>query len=180
MAKAVTIAFLAVLVASSAFGQAGTIGIFADPNGTNPNLVDNGPGIYSVYVVHVDVSGSEGCQFSAPLPACYPGSFLSDGNVHDVVLGNSQDGVSVAYGQCLSGPIHVLTINVFNQGLTQQCCRWWVRPHPDNVNQQIEATNCSRDFIYPLGAPGTFNADAGCGDPYEESTWGRVKKLYDE
>ncbi|MEJ2720563.1 MAG: hypothetical protein P8181_05410, partial [bacterium] len=69
-------------------------------------------------VVHTATPGAIACQFSAPLPECFVGSYVSDTSVFPVTIGNSQLFVSIGYCVCLAAPIHVLTINLLVEGST--------------------------------------------------------------
>jgi len=166
------------LFTSAAFGQAGTIGIFSDTGGTNPFLTETEPGMFSVYVVHVATPGATACQYSAPKPACTTVSYLSDTNPFAVTLGNSQEGVSIGYGACLSGPIHVQTINYFASGTTPSCCHYPVLPHPDDPSGHVQVVDCDFNVLYGEGGYGVINAN-GCDCPqptlvlsgYESVSW---------
>ena len=96
------------------FAQAGAICIFSDNAGTTCSFTDNTAELMHFYVVQTDAAGATAVEFAAPIPGCMNGaSWLADGNAFPVVLGNSQTGAAVAYGACLSGPIHIMTISAF-------------------------------------------------------------------
>jgi hypothetical protein len=56
------------LVAGLAYGD--TIGLYADDQGLNCNIVDNYHGLLQVYVMHTSAGGATAAQFSAPRPGC--------------------------------------------------------------------------------------------------------------
>ncbi len=202
--KALLAAFLLVsFAAGTLHGQAGSIGIFADPQGLNCDLADTPPaGLKMYYVVHVYTTGATAAQFSAPKPHCMTGTWLSDTNVFPVVVGNTQTGISVGYGACKVSPIHVLTMNFFAMGTTPSCCLYWACPDPYNPSHQIEVSDCSFFVRYATGGVGVINATPVCSCswcaspecvealyrtssncwsvPVEEMTWGRIKTLYAE
>jgi len=177
------IVFGLVAAAGGAFAQAGAIGVFKDPSGTVCYLDDKSTGVVPFYVVHVGTGAAMACQYSAPKPDCMTATYMSDTNMFPVTLGNSQTGMSVGYGSCLTGPIHVQTISYFVQGLTPACCRYYVLPHPDASATAIEVVDCYGTIISASTIRAVINATAGCpcGEPTaEESTWGQVKTLYNE
>jgi len=171
------------LAAVSAFAQGEMVGVFADPTATNCDLVDASPGLISIYVVHTETPGASAVQFSAPIPSCMTGAvWMSDTPVFPVVIGDSQSGVSVGYGTCSYGPIHVLTINIFAQGLSETCCAYDVYPDPNSTSGRIEVVDCTNALGYALGGRARVNANGSCacGSEAEEATWGKVKSIYDD
>jgi hypothetical protein len=182
--KKILLAFgFSMAVAGAALAQAGAIGIFKDPAGTNCYLDDKSAGVTAYYVVHVATGGATGCQYSAPKPSCMTATFLSDTNAFPVTVGGSQGGISAGYGACRTGPILIQTISYFTQGLTPACCRYYVLPHPSGTTGKIEVADCSFTTIEGSSIRAVINATSvcPCGEPSaEESTWGQVKTLYIE
>jgi hypothetical protein len=162
--------------------QGGDIGVFADAGGAGCNIVDATPGLLTVYVVHMNTGGATASQFAAPKPSCMTGvSWLSDVFVYPVTIGNSQDGVAVAYGACFASPIHVLTIQYFGSGQSEVCCMYPVIPAPSTPSGRIEVVNCADALLYGNGLVSSVNADATCmcgSVKVEDTTWGRVKAIY--
>ncbi|MFQ5511089.1 MAG: hypothetical protein ACE5EO_04505, partial [Candidatus Krumholzibacteriia bacterium] len=164
-------------------GNAGVIGLFADPAGADCNLQDAAPGLLPVYVVHTLTPGATASQFAAPIPACWTGAvYLSDTGVWPIAIGNSQTGVAIGYGTCLASPIHILTINYFVQGGGALCCPYDVLPDPRAPSGQIEVVDCSNLLGIGTGREAVINPSGGClcgtALPVEETTWGRVKAIY--
>ena len=184
MKKVVFLTMALLLTASMAFGQAGSIGIFGDPNGTDCNLSDVAPGLCTYYVVFVWHSGVTGAQFAAPVPACLGAMYMSDATVWPVNIGNSQAGISIGTGQCVVAPTHLLSLNFFCQALTPPgaCCYYPVLPHPAAVSGVVEGVDCNFVATYPTAGTGIVNADASCqcDIPTQETTWGQVKSLFSE
>lgn len=181
MKRSLLITCCFVLCASTAFGQAGAIGLYSDPSGTDCNLWDVVPGLGIYYVVHTGTPGAMTAQFSAPKPACFLGIYLSDVPVFPVTIGNSQTGVVIAYGGCFASPIHVLTINYFCQGLTGPCCTYRVKPDPAAPSGQIEVNDCNWVILHAAGNCAVVNPNASCpcwATPVEETTWGQIKAQY--
>lgn len=183
MKKVALLTVAMLCVASFVFAQGGSIGVFGDVGGTNCYINDAGPGLLSLYVVHVNVPGATASQFWAPTPACMAGAtYLSDSSPFAVVIGSSQTGVAIGYGGCFLGPIHVLTIQYFGAGTTAPCCYFDVKPDPGAASGQIEVVDCAENLIYATGQSGLVNADGTCecGVPTQDTTWGQMKALYSE
>ena len=174
---------LSTALAGAALAQAGAIGLFRDPAGTICSFEDKSPGVVPFYVVQIGTGGATACQYSAPKPDCLAATFLSDTNVFPVTIGSSQSGVSIGYGTCRTGSIHVQTISYFTQGLTPACCRYYVRPDPNAPSGTIDTVDCATTILPASTIRTVINPTAGCpcGEPTaEESTWGQVKTLYNE
>jgi hypothetical protein len=156
----------------------GDLDLFADATGGNELISDQVPGLVPIYVVLVSgpPGGATAVQFSAPKPACFPATWLSDTCPFPIILGNSQAGAAVAFGTCWTYPVHVLTMHYFGQGLSI-CCYYWVRPDPNVPSGKIEASDCNFNVVYVSGGATIINKDR-CVTPVEETTWGRVKSLY--
>ena len=184
MKKALLLSFALMLVASMAFAQAGSVGVFADPLGLNCNVLDGPPmGLKQYFVVHVYTTGATAVQYRAKVPLCMTATgamWLSDTNMFAVAVGNSQIGIGIAYGSCKVGPIHTQIINVFAMGTTPACCRWIVDADP--TVGQITGTDCAFVKFYPTGGQGIINSNqtCNCDVPTEDATWGSVKALYVE
>ena len=181
MKKTLLFTLVLMLSASMAFAQGGSIGVFADAGGTSCNLTDAGVGLLSFYVVHTLTPGATAAQFYAPMPACMLGAtYLSDGGVFPVTIGDSQNGVAIGYGACMAAPIHILTINIFGAGTTTPCCYYEVKPDPLVASGQIEVVDCAENLLFATGGEGTINPDATCqcDVPVQDTTWGQIKSFY--
>jgi len=172
------------LISATAFAQAGNISVYSDLTGANCLINDAAPGLLPIYVFHTLTLGATACQFAAPVPSCMTAAiWLSDTALYPVTIGNSQSGVAIGYGVCLPGPIQVLTINVFGQGLSQTCCEYFVIPDPNVASGQIEVVDCANDLLFATGGVGYVNADpnmCGCEPATEAATWGGIKAIYAE
>ena len=163
----------------------GAIGVYADQAGTECNIPNVSSGLMTVYVVHINENATSASQFSAPKPACMTGAtWLNDTPMYPITLGNSQTGVTVGYGACRNGPLHVLTITYSMSGSSEPCCMYPVLPDPNLASGKIEIVDCGFNLIYGTGTNCTVNANPSCicgrGDivPAERTTWGHVKALY--
>ncbi len=171
--------FTLLSIVSAASGD--TIGLFADPGGTDCQINDGQPGLLSIFVVHIATDGAIASEFSAPMPACMVGAtYLSD-SCPFLCTGNSQTGTSRGYGACLSGTIHVLTMSFFVQGTTELCCAYPVLPHPDFG---LNVFDCDNNPMPGQASAAVVNGDATCPCqalvPVEATTWGAVKAFYHE
>ena len=151
------------------------LGVWGTPDGFYP-VSDGGGFELSIHVVHSFATDVAGSEFAAPLPPCAGGWFyVSDEQIWPVTVGNSQSGVSVAYGACLSSPVHVLTINVFVLGRAPECCYYPVLPHPQTG--QVRVMDCNGDWLIGGTTPTFINDSGMCGTPVEGNTWGKIKAL---
>lgn len=157
----------------------GSIGIYMDTAGTECNLSDATVGMTTYHVVHLAGFGMTACAYWAPKPSCFTATYLSDTNIFPVTIGNSQVGVSIGYGSCRPGPIHVQSIVYFTQGTTPQCCLYPVLGIPSSG--KVEAVDCANNLITAYGVTSVINPNGACtcgSVRVEETTWGRVKSLY--
>jgi hypothetical protein len=183
MRKVLLLVVPLLFASSVAFGQAGSIGIFADPLGTDCNLVAPVSGIASFYIVHVFAANVTAAQFSAPQPSCFTCAYLSDTVVYPVTIGNSQNGISMGYGACLSSPVHVLTINYLCSVPAPECCQYPVLPDPQALpTAGIWTVDCDFNQLAATGRAGVINPTPDCrcvgAVPVDDTTWGGVKALY--
>jgi hypothetical protein len=156
----------------------------ADPNGIECRIYDTTPGVLTIYIVDPGYempNGATAWQFKATVPACMIGAtYLADGQVLPITIGNSQTGVVTSYGgQCVLGPTHLLTILVYGAGQSQECCFWMLQAHPDAPSGRIESVDCANQIVLRTSGVGLVNPDAHyCVNPTEPTTWGKVKAVY--
>ncbi|MEJ2720863.1 MAG: FlgD immunoglobulin-like domain containing protein [bacterium] len=157
-------------VAYAADPPGGRIGLFADQAGTTCNITDATPGLLQVYVVHiVEGEGVTASGYIAAKPACMTATYLTDTNPFPLTVGNSQTGAYVLYGTCLSGAIHVQTINFLAYGTTPTCCQYAVTCDPLGWDQcdsgLLDVLDCNSSHALGDGLIHTVNGDAGCPCP---------------
>lgn len=177
-------AMLALLAPGAILAQPGWIGVFADTQVLDCNLLaPPTPGLVSYYVVHVHPAGGiAGVTFSAPKPACFNAMFVADVNMFPVTLGNTQTGYAVGYGVCRTTNTHIATMQYMVLGATPACCPYWVLPHPDMPSGEFEFSDCDFELVYGGGLPAVINPEPHCAcmaTPVNEKTWGAVKALYE-
>lgn len=140
--------------------QGGAICLFADPTGADCGFEDNTPGLLEIYVVHTLAAGVTSSQFWLPKPDCMVGAtFLEDTNVLPVFIGNSQTGISIGYGSCVS-TIHILTMNYAVSGMSVPDCAYPVLPHP--ARNFVEAADCDHHLIAATGGTSYINSSRSC------------------
>lgn len=122
---------------------AGSIGIFADPAGTDRTIVDNG-GSVTVYVVHKVDEGGTASAFTIEAPAGW--TRVGTVSQFPIVIGDVDAGISVAYGSCLTGSIHVLTLNYTAPGNTPAGATFKVMPHPEWPDN-IRVVDCHSEML---------------------------------
>lgn len=123
--------------------SAGTLGIYADPNGDSKCM--NGP-VVDLYIVYTGPLSIQGIEFSMPAPYCANLVVLSEEAVFPSTTGSALSGVSIAFGECLSGPVHVMTVTVFVFEFYEYCCAWWP--------QDVIAWDCDANETYVSTTPG--------------------------
>jgi hypothetical protein len=164
--------------------QPGRIGVFADAAGANCNIGYHTYGSTWFYVVHTSTAGARGVRFSAPAPACLiEAEWSYEQSPYTIIRGNSQSGVTVDYGSCVAAPVHVLTIAYFSAGLGgPRCCLYPVFADPGAASGQIEVIDCGGATVFAQGLTNTVNGNSNCPCesplPTNETTWGRIKALY--
>lgn len=86
---------------------AGSIGVYADDAGASRDIVDTG-GIVTVYVVHKVAVGTTASAFMVDAPDGW--TLVGSNEQFPVFIGNAETGIDIAYGECMTGNIHVLTL----------------------------------------------------------------------
>jgi hypothetical protein len=136
--------------------------LYADPGGVDCNILDS-TGLINVYAVHTGTAGALGSQWAAPAPMCWYGvSWVSDTAVFPLTIGDSQNGVAIAYDDCKSGSVHILTITFFSTNPGSYCCQYPVVPDPSLPSGEIEVVDCGSNPLYGQGTFATINGDASC------------------
>jgi hypothetical protein len=171
-------------VTGSAFAQAGSLGLFADPQGTDCAYTDNAAGLMVVHVVHSNAPAVIASQFAVEDGPGFTGLWLSDTVPFPVTVGSTHGptGIAMGYGNCLSSPIHVMSVNYFAYGTSVPCSWMKVIPPPDLPSGNIEVVDCGNNLIFGTGGTMIVNPteDCVCDVPADETTWGAIKAMYHE
>ncbi|UCH83871.1 MAG: BACON domain-containing protein [Candidatus Latescibacterota bacterium] len=160
MKTAVLAVCLLFISTPTVFAQMGSICLFSDTQGTDCTISDVAPGLIQVHVVHMGTTGATAAEFSAPVPDCMYSVYLGDMSPFPLIIGTSQEGISIAYGECLSSPIHVLTMNIFGQGMSLPDCPFVVLPHPNEG--AIYVVDCDQIKLTAEGGITYVNSTLPC------------------
>lgn len=191
-------AILMVLASMASAQTGGRVELFADADGTDCAILDTAPGVVTVHMVLVGATEVGAVEFGAPVPECWTGAvWLEDNIPWPVHIGDSQlnepSGLSIAFlsevtcGQSNS-PIYLGSISYSTQGAAPPCCYYPVvkaaDAHPE-FDTPI-AVKCT-DYLFGVEAGGAWiNPDETCSCtgqmplPVHDTSWGRVKALYNK
>lgn len=120
---------------------AGSLGIYADAGGTDATITDTG-GTVTVYVIHTVENGATASQFRVAAPAGW--TLQSAAPQFAVSIGDADNGISLGYGSCLTGTIHVMTLTYTTPGTGTGSFR--VLPHTD-LPDAIQVVDCSQNLL---------------------------------
>jgi hypothetical protein len=183
MRRMLNAALIIMLAAGIAHAQyPGRVGVFGDPSGTDCDFID-GSGLIHAYIVHMYTPGATGCQFR-----------LDDSEINMVFLGelvtppflsigNVRSGIAITYGACLSSPIMVVDVSYLAQGLTPPCSYFHIVDDPTAAPPGIYVVDCAMpapNLLTASGGTAVVNPDGSCNCdvPGEDTTWGKIKNLY--
>jgi hypothetical protein len=121
----------------------GTIGVYSDMSGLSPTVLDNGD-MSEVYVVHKVDGGATASAFRIEAPAGWV--LVSAESEFPVSIGDIEDGISVAYGQCARGSIHVMTLTYSAPGNTPTDARFRVLPNPQ-WPEHVQVVDCNENLV---------------------------------
>ena len=181
---AITCSLLVIAGAASAQWVPGSIDVMADIGATTCNITDAG-GVLSVYVFHTNTNGSTLTRFRVQPSAGVTLTWLADNVSPYFGIGDSQNGIAIAYGACLSNfPGPILTMTYLAAGNTPACETLRILEDPGSLSGQVEFIDCTLPiplkFTVPMAGTGIVNNDGSCvcNIPVRDTTWGRVKALY--
>jgi hypothetical protein len=176
--------FLLCALPAAADAPGGTIAIFADPLGENCYPEYIAPGLFQIYVVHINHGGVVGSAYKVVADEDFDGVYLGEHPIDpsDVVVGYAFAGISMGYGACLPPPISLVAMSFYMPGSPKKCCYFSVVEHP---YEGLAAVNCSFVKVPAEGGTSYVNPDGTCQcnipgvtTPVQPSTWGLVKSLY--
>lgn len=123
--------------------SAGTIGVYADAEGGTQYVPDY-EGLVTVYVVHKVDGGATAANFRIEAPSNY--TQLSAESQFPVTIGDIDDGISIAYGACYSGAVHLMTIKYQCDGDSPEGAMFRVLPHNEWPNH-IQVADCNFNIL---------------------------------
>ena len=176
---------LALLLVSITFSATASIAqdkveLFVDEGRTVCSLSDNVPAVVSLHVFLTGPDNATLVGFKATLPDCWQGAtWLADVTPY-VSIGTSQGEMSVAFGQCLTPPVHAVEIQVATSGTSLPCCEVKIL---QPISFPLQIVDCGFAEVNATAGQSVMvnpNASCPCTTPVatESSTWGRVKALY--
>ena len=180
MTRALLLSMFIILSASSAMGQADVIALYSDPAYTNCTMLDKSPRMVSVYVVHENNSGVTASQFRVVTGGGAGLSYISETSPHSFKLGDTQSGLSIAYGECKYSTVLIATINYFTTGSSATCSNVRVVADFNAPTGKIEVVDCSYFRSEGIGGKLVINPDGSCdcGPDTRLTSWGKIKEQY--
>ena len=158
MRRAFLPALSILLCAKLVFAQAGALCVYDDQAGLDCHLEGNTSGLVTYHIVHTLTPGATAIQFSAPKPFCMSGAFwVSDTQVWPVTIGDSQSGVSVAYGGCQTGPILVLSMIYQVDSTIPLNCLYPILADIDGGQDYVRVVDCAADVSSIIGGRSFFD-----------------------
>lgn len=158
------------------------------------------PGLHTVNVFHRFSLGNIASRFKVASDPGMTMTYVSETHPYSNSLGNTQDGLSVCYDECVTGSTVVAVITYMGYGTSTSPCSFIrVVPHPEA--ETLDAMTCGYEpeivsathlevrrgsgscnycishmdrFYYP-GTAEFFNCEALT---VKSSTWGAIKALY--
>jgi len=146
----------------------GKILIFSDAAFTDSTLVDNGPRIANIYIVHADFSDATGVSFRTEASAGFTGVWLGETSPWSpYFVGTTPTGASVSYAKCVLEDVLLFTVTYQLFGTSSPCSDLHVAARP-----------ISSDCHFFDWYSDTGGLHVNCPVAVEQTTWGRVKALY--
>ena len=173
---------------SSGGAQTGQIIVYSDTSSTTnwpgPCAIFAGHGEYiEIYVVHDNAHGVKGSSFKLGemsgliLIYTYESSQFAK-------TGDASTGVTIDYGGCSSGSFLILSV-VYGIFDAPTCSSLDVLPHQNSATGNVEIINCADNVVAGEWYGVIFNPHDPCDPwcwgiaPVHETSWGRVKALYE-
>jgi hypothetical protein len=175
MKRSVLVALALMLIASMAFAE--DIMVFSDAAGTNCNFTDAAGGFALVYMYHMFSPGATASEFMLVRPAGW--TLLGGIPEYTLTIGTPEAGCAISYEACKTGNFWIYQNNYLGDGSSPTCSNTlYITAAPDKPGVQV--INCAEGREYSNGGAGVVNGDGtcDCNVPVEETTWGKVKSLY--
>ena len=176
---------LAGSLATPARGQAGRINLFVDSSYSRCwHYEEYGTYDVHVYVVHQNTPGATGCRFKLkPSGSEFGWTYISETSSY-AVTGNTRTGITASYGACLASNILIATVLYLKDAGSGHCTTLTAVADPAAASGTIEVYDCNGNVLVGSAQPLLVNPNDRCPVwcqlvPIEETTWGRVKALYE-
>jgi hypothetical protein len=166
--------------AGLAFGQAGSIGLFADAGGSSCSL-DEGTAVSFIYVIHVLTPGATASEFMVASSAGFNMIYIAEVYFKPVNIGDLRTGISIGYGSCFQSPTLLARMDyVVSPLATDPCSYLEIVPSPASASGAIEIVDCADNVVPAGGIPLVINPNmhCQCDVPTQDTTWGKLKALY--
>jgi hypothetical protein len=173
------VALAVVLCANVAFAQnAGVIGIYADAEPGPPanRAITDAGGLVRLYIWHAGSDQVTASQFKVDIGGLGWTS-IGESWAFALIIGNGLNGIAISYEFCLSGDIYLGSLSFIGNN-APDCSLIAIVPDPVSTSGRVQAFDCSSNRVYPMGYAATVNPDGVCPVPVQETTWGKVKSLY--
>lgn len=164
------------------------IGLFSDSGASSCSLTDTTPGFFQVFIVVQNFDEMIGIEFQVvPHPGFTP---VIVGELSPLpapgIAGDAYSGILVAFGECLSSPLHIYTLTYQGFGTSETCAYLAIVRNPQSISGFVRGTDCNfNDILIPQSSTGMLhvNPNGSCNScgfpvPVEHTTWGAVKALY--
>jgi hypothetical protein len=134
----------------------------------------------SVYVVHHITSGSIASQFMVRPSSGLTMVHLGDNHQFELVIGDTQYGLAVAYESCLNSDVLVTVISYFKSGSSSTCSSLQVVARPTAPSGSVESIDCFENRMEISGTRLVVNPDGSCacGPTTEMTNWGKIKDRF--
>lgn len=191
MLRVMTIAIMLACLCGGAYGQSPiTLVLCADEDLSKCEVTNTVPEVVTIHMYLVGEGQTANSVFYyAPTPSCWTGAvFLGDDYADEFLpLGSTHDavyGLSLAFGQCRDLPVKLGSMTFWSGG-SEPCCYYEVLPTQAGHLGSAEIVTCPPYVAVAIDYRSvTINPDKGCTTcaattvASEETTWGRVKSLY--
>jgi hypothetical protein len=182
MRTAIVAAVLAVCLTNPLHAQSGGhIGVYADNPGFSACHLQEALYVTnSIWVVHTLIAEANTSQFMVTHDwTAIVGSVFYHGNLN---LGDPYTGVTITYVGCKPLPHLLCELQFIPIAPTPPCgATFNVVPDPALPSGQIEVVDCSSNVLFATGGIMYINGngiDCSCEPATEQSTWSRLKALY--
>jgi hypothetical protein len=169
------------LIVATPLLAAERLSLYSDPAMTDCALVDDVPGLKTIYVGH-ETFGAMASQFRVRTPDCWTGvSFVSSVPAPGFnAVGDAPDDMIVTYDVCYGGAFLVATITYLSTAEPSHCCWIYLEKGPSAPLEGVVSLDCTFTPHIVGGFVVLINPDFSCrcSNPVNSSTWGRMKALY--